>query len=122
MTHTAGPWNIQSLTTAHHDYPDWQTYAIRDKSNHCLAIVGEVDRATSEHNTANAILISAAPDMQADLQAVAGIKRMIQARITEIEHRDIYPNIWSNLPDDNADGRLSELRNTLNMLNALKGG
>ena len=66
-THTPGPWTVQGLETNRNGY-DWPTFAVRSPENHCLAVVGEVDRATSEKNTANAHLIAAAPEMLALLR------------------------------------------------------
>ncbi len=71
MTHTPGPWTVQSLETAHNDYCDWPTFAVRSaKTNVCLATVGKVDHYESERNEANARLIAAAPDMLEALQAL----------------------------------------------------
>lgn len=61
--HTAGPWVVQALETNHHGY-DWPTFCVRNKpGNHCLAVVGVVDRATADQNTANARLIATAPEL-----------------------------------------------------------
>lgn len=63
-THTPGPWMIQHLESTRHGFDGWQTFAIRSRpGNHCLAVVGEVDRATDTHNEANARLIASAPEL-----------------------------------------------------------
>lgn len=51
-----------------HGYEDWNTYAVRDAHNHCLAVIGDVDRATSKYNQANARLMAAAPELLAALE------------------------------------------------------
>jgi hypothetical protein len=58
---SAGPFKLEFL--------DWNTYTIRDAAYHCLAVVGELDLATSEHNEANARLFQAAPQLIAALKA-----------------------------------------------------
>ena len=63
------PWTIQTLDTEHNGY-DWPTFAIRDAQNHCLAVVGDVDRATADSNAANAKLMASAPDLLNALQRV----------------------------------------------------
>jgi len=60
-------WKIQKLEGHRHGY-DWPTYCIRDMpQNYCLAVVGQVDRATAPFNKANAQLMAAAPDLLAAL-------------------------------------------------------
>ena len=60
---TPGLWKLQTLETNHNGY-EWPTFAVRSMAtNHCLAIVGDVDRATADHNKGNARLISAAPEL-----------------------------------------------------------
>jgi len=61
--HTPGPWTLQTIEERHNDYNDWQTFAVRCSRNHCLAVVGEVDRYESERIPANARLIASAPDL-----------------------------------------------------------
>ena len=61
--HTKGTWEVQSIETNHSGYDDWPVFAVRSPRNHCLAIIGRVDRATSGDNEANAYLIAAAPDL-----------------------------------------------------------
>lgn len=60
MKSSNGPWILQNLTVKHHGY-DWPVFAIRDSANHCLAVVGQVDRATAELNEGNAYRMLAAP-------------------------------------------------------------
>jgi len=61
--HTPGPWKVEQLETNHNGY-DWPTYTVRScKENYCLAVVGGVDRATSQSNKATARLIAAAPEL-----------------------------------------------------------
>ena len=73
------PWAIQSLEIDRHGYEDWQTYAIRDAQNHCIAVVGEIDRATTPHNAANATLMTAAPELLAACRAmIAALQNPIQ--------------------------------------------
>jgi len=65
--HTPGPWMVQLISERWHGY-DWPTFAIRDSvGNHCLAVIGDVDRATADKNTANARLIASAPELLAAL-------------------------------------------------------
>lgn len=73
MSHTPGPWELHELETNHHGY-NWPTFTVRSARNHCLAVVGDVDRATSGNNTANARLIAAAPGMYDALQAIANMQ------------------------------------------------
>ena len=62
-------WKVQKLETHHNDYEDWATFCIRSTpQNYCLAIVGQVDRATAPFNEANAQLMAAAPDLLAALE------------------------------------------------------
>ena len=65
--HTEGPWGLQTITTNHHGYEDWPVFCIRSGGSavggHCLATVGDVDRATAPKNAANARLMVAAPDL-----------------------------------------------------------
>ena len=58
-------YTVQTLETEHNGYKDWPVFAVRSEQNHCLAVVGAVDRATSGQNEANARLFAAAPDMLA---------------------------------------------------------
>jgi len=67
--HTSGPWKVEQIATNRHGY-EWPVYTVRScRENQCLAVVGEVDRATSPDNEANARLIAAAPDLLAALIA-----------------------------------------------------
>lgn len=68
------PWTIQQLETNHHGY-DWPTYAIRDAQNHCIALVGDVDRATAEMNETNALMMAAAPEMFQALWAIVELSK-----------------------------------------------
>lgn len=61
--HSDYPWTVQSLGDHFNGYPDWTTYTVRDAHNHCLATVGQVDRATAPHNQSNAALLAAAPEL-----------------------------------------------------------
>ena len=61
--YTPGLWKIQQLEKEHNGYY-WPTYSVRSMAtNHCLAIVGDVDRATANNNKGNARLMSAAPEL-----------------------------------------------------------
>lgn len=56
-------WIVQEVESNHHGY-EWPTFAIRDAvTNYCLAIVGDVDRATAPDNFKNAHLMASAPDL-----------------------------------------------------------
>jgi hypothetical protein len=73
MKHTPGPWVLQQLETNHSGY-DWPTFAVRSTpGNYCLAVVGDVDRATADVNKGNACLIAAAPDLWAASKEVLRI-------------------------------------------------
>jgi hypothetical protein len=67
--HTPGPWEIQSLGVTHNGY-EWPTFAVRSPRNICLAVIGDVDRASAPDNTANARLIAAAPEMLELIQSL----------------------------------------------------
>lgn len=67
-----GFWVLQPMGPHHNGYADWPTFCIRDTpGNHCIAVVGAVDRATSKRNEANARLMCAAPKMLQALKHVA---------------------------------------------------
>ncbi len=61
---SANPWTVQSLDVGFHGYPDWSTFAVRDAHNHCIAVVGQIDRATTLNNEANAKLMRSAPELR----------------------------------------------------------
>lgn len=63
---------VQSLVKGWHGYEDWETFAVRSDSNLCLAVVGDVDRATADQNKANAHLFAASPDL------LKACKRMVK--------------------------------------------
>lgn len=65
-----GPWTVQTLSDGKKDYPNWKTYAVRDKKNHCIAVVGEVDRGTEFSNAANAMAMAASSEMIAALRKI----------------------------------------------------
>ncbi len=71
-----GPWELQRIAENWHGYPNWSTFAIRSAGNHCIAVVGEVDRATEDHNGANGVLMSAAHDL---LKACKGLLTLSMA-------------------------------------------
>lgn len=99
------PFRIQQLEKEHHGY-DWPTFAVRDAQNHCLAVVGDVDRATAEHNEANAKLFRAAPEMlKAIRRAVPWIGKLIAGGVHQ---RCVAPN--------DAIGTLQELEAILEQL------
>ena len=56
-------WSLQELETDKNGYKDWNTYAIRNEQNCCIAIVGEVDVSTSTDNLYNAKLMQKAPKL-----------------------------------------------------------
>ena len=58
-----GPWELQLLEETRHGYPNWSTYCVRDAVNHCIAVVGEVDRGTEEHNEANGKIMAASYEL-----------------------------------------------------------
>lgn len=64
QTPSPAPWELQRLSGGD------STFCVRDAQNHCLAVVGEVDRATAPHNEANALLMVAAPDLLKALQHI----------------------------------------------------
>ena len=69
--HTPKSWIVEQVETSHNGYADWPVYAVRQMpENHCLAVVGRVDRATAGYNEANANLIAAAPELLAALKAM----------------------------------------------------
>lgn len=74
MKRTLGPWTLQTLETNHNGY-EWKTFAVRSKANHCLATIGDVDRATAEQNEGNAFLIAAAPEL---LEACKEAQKLIE--------------------------------------------
>jgi len=64
--HTPKSWIVEQVETSHNGYADWPVYAVRQMpENHCLAVVGRVDRATAGYNEANAQLMAIAPDLLA---------------------------------------------------------
>lgn len=69
------PWKLQPLATEHHGYAAWHTFAVRDSRNHCIAVVGAVDRATAPHNAANGQLMKAAPELLAICEEIAADSR-----------------------------------------------
>lgn len=83
--HTPGPWVLQSLETNFRGYRDWPTFAVRDSvGNHCLAVIGDIDRATAPNNEANAHLIAAAPDgLEAARMALFEIERLYTGQSRE---------------------------------------
>ena len=69
--HSAGPWVKQTVQADRKGYEGWDVYAVRSRGgNLCLAVVGEVDRATDTHNSANADIIAAAPELLESLEAL----------------------------------------------------
>lgn len=100
--HTEGPWRSVLLTEYHHGY-EWPVFTVRDARNHCLAVVGEVDRATAEDNAANARLIAAAPEMLASLRKAEGLLCSIgneaaASRYGSIKHNyELIPSILNEL-------------------------
>lgn len=68
--HSSGPWVMQGSETGYRGYADWNTFAIRDSRNCCLAVVGHVDRLPSPHNKANARLMAVSPELLATLEKV----------------------------------------------------
>lgn len=70
VKHTKGPWELQTLDTAHNGYPGWKTFAIRSPQNVCLAVVGDVDHYHEPDHEANARLMQAAPDLLEALKIV----------------------------------------------------
>lgn len=63
MKTTKGPYTLQTLTLEHKGY-DWPVFTIRSQpENHCLAVVGETDRATVGQNHGNATLFCASWDL-----------------------------------------------------------
>ena len=78
------PWVIQKSEESKNGYSDWNTYAIRDAQNHCIAIVGAVDHATAEMNKTNALMMASAPEMfQALWQIVELFKDQGRANLPE---------------------------------------
>lgn len=57
------PWKIEVVYVDFHGYENWETFSVRSKENYCLAIVGEVDRATESVNLENAVLMGNAAEM-----------------------------------------------------------
>ena len=63
-TVSPGPWEKQLIATDYKGYEGWDVYAVRSRhGNLCLAVVGEVDRATDKVNSGNASLMVAAPEL-----------------------------------------------------------
>ena len=93
--HSPGPWQLHRLMTNWHGYPDWSTFCVRSKGNHCLATVGDVDRATSERNEANAILMVAAPDL---LDAAGMLADVSNTKIDALTHPQLI-NLILDLRD-----------------------
>ena len=71
------PWTLQKIADNWHGYPNWSTYAVRSAGNICLAVVGEVDRASEDHNEANGTLMTAAPELRTMLERLLdGVLRL----------------------------------------------
>jgi hypothetical protein len=69
LKRSVGPFVKQVVNTSYHGYDGWDVYAIRSKpGNLCLAVVGEVDRATDTVNAGNAALFTASSDMLSILE------------------------------------------------------
>ena len=68
MKTSPAPYTVQHLEDDHDGFKGWRTFAIRDKRNVCLAIVGDVDHLTAGENEGNAALFHAAPDLVAALE------------------------------------------------------
>lgn len=65
-----GPWQLQQLHVNNRGYDGWSTYCMRDSANHCLAVIGDVDRATAPYNEKNAMVMAAAPELLTMLQRI----------------------------------------------------
>jgi hypothetical protein len=88
---TVKPMVVQVVDRGRNGYEDWNTFAIRDpKTNHCLAIVGEVDRGTSDNNEANAYLFAAAEVMQQALTVAREHLRQYQEFAHQIPISSAY--------------------------------
>lgn len=82
--HTPTPWMIQRVEEKHHGYDGWNTFAVRDeKTNGCIAMVGEVDRQFDEANEANAAFIITACNSHDELLAE------LKLALRYLEHPDV---------------------------------
>ena len=82
--HTPTPWKVQSVEEKHHGYDGWNTFAVRDeKTNGCIAMVGEVDRQFDEANEANAAFIITACNSHDELLAE------LKLALRYLEHPDV---------------------------------
>jgi len=57
---SATPWHVENHNPYVRGWQDWQSFTVRDAHNHCLAIVGDVDRATAPFNFQNASIMAEA--------------------------------------------------------------
>ena len=82
--HTPTPWKIQRVEEKHHGYDGWNTFAVRDeKTNGCIAVVGEVDRQFDTENETNAKFIAAACNSHDELVGE------LQLALRYLEHPDV---------------------------------
>ena len=82
--HTPTPWKVQLVEEKHHGYDGWNTFAVRDeKTNGCIAMVGEVDRQFDTVNEANAEFIVTACNSHDEL--IAELKLALRY----LEHPDV---------------------------------
>lgn len=80
--HSPGPWTLQTVETGHNGYKGWDIFAIRSRhANLCLAVVGEMDRATHAHNAANAALMCSAPELLEALERLVYLAGPILAPV-----------------------------------------
>lgn len=89
INHT--PWTIQEVGRYSVGLKEHiRDFAIRDRRNICVALVGTVDAATKDDNMDHARLIAAAPDLLAALKAVlTGSTRAMGVDSTDAEYAHI---------------------------------
>lgn len=85
MAHT--PWTIQEIgRTLALSGEKVRDFAIRDKRNICVALVGSVDAATKDDNEAHAHLMRAAPELLEALKDMLGMGVEVERAYRRIGH------------------------------------